>query len=79
MHAATDRPNSLLATHLQSSKHDPIGPRERDTQRQDTKKNTGPRPEATERPARELGLDHHSRAEATSQEALDEDARRSCG
>ena len=46
------------------------------SERQDTKKHTGPRPEAAERPARELGLDHHSRAEAKNEETLDEDARR---
>ena len=46
------------------------------SERQDTKKHTGPRPETAERPARELGLNHHSRAETKNEETLDEDARR---
>ena len=50
--------------------------RERHTQRQDTKKHTGPRPETAERPARELGVDISSSTEAKNEETLDEDARR---
>ena len=50
---------------------------ERDTPRDKTQeKHTGPRPETAERPARELGLNHHSRTETKNEETFDEDARR---
>ena len=66
------RPNRCRRDRHASAPELRVDGAERDTP-ETRHKNTGPRPETAERPARELGLDHHSRAEATTR-----DPRRRC-